>query len=569
MIILDIELVHFGKFHNKKITFSQGLNVIYGKNEAGKSTIHAFIHCMLLGMETSKAEGEDGYYEKFYPWDNQEGYGGKMRINIDERIYRIERSFLKEDCWMRLFDETSGEELTPADGKLKELTGGLNETNFVNTISIEQLKCSSEPELTEELQHFICNTSKTKNIRIDMMKAKEKLELRVSELKRRYLEGADSEFRKCEDMLQAVKEEHERLLEEQYQRKRSVNLLKKKIDDTERQSAEEFLAYERERDNIRRQYEAAKKNWTNAPGEDGIKKGSYLPLFFLVLISLFAAGIGYLYLTEGFEEQSIIVAAAGFSAAIAVCLIGFFISLGFALKKRKRIHTETEIRKKLKEQFDSSAVRFEACKKEVPESKEEVCEQMRQEIVALEKEIAENEAGIEQQRKECDKLLMKQQQIRSSVTENKGIVKELEAVELALETLKKVSVRVQETFGNRLCKESSLILSKITDGKYDLIQMNEKNEISIGTSERLYALKNLSRGTIEQVYLSIRVAAATLLWQKSPMPFIFDNVFASYDDERLEQAVRMLKDVGHQTIIFSCTIREDKLIDANAASSQS
>ncbi len=562
MIILDIELVHFGKFHNKRITFSHGLNVVYGKNEAGKSTIHAFIHCMLLGMDTGTAEGEDGYYSKFYPWDNQDGYGGTMRLKIGEHVYRIERSFLKEDSWMRLFDETSGQELTPADAQLRELMEGLNETNFINTISIEQLKCSSEPELTDELEHFICNAGQTKNIKLDMRRAQEKLALRAAELRRRYMEGADSEFCKCEEKLQEAKTEHSRLQEHQYQQKRKISMLQKKIEDTERQSAEEFLSYERERDNKRRQYEAAKKNWANAPAGAENRQRTYLPLFFFILIVLFAIGIGYLYMTQGLEEQMTIAAAAGFSVVIAVCLIGLVISLSFASKKKKRIFAENEIRRKLKEQFDSSAEQFEQFKKAVPQGADEVCSQMRQEIEELKKEIAQDEIGIEHWKKECDKLRIRRQQIRSSVADNQGIMQELEAVELASETLKTVAVRVQETFGNRLCKEASAILAKITDGKYDLIQMSEKHEIRVGTSERLYTLKNISRGTIEQVYLSIRVAAAGLLWQKSPMPFIFDNVFASYDDERLELAVKMLKDIGHQAIIFSSTIREDQLIEA-------
>ena len=41
MIIKDLELTHFGKFHNKTVALKPGVNIIYGRNEAGKSTVHS------------------------------------------------------------------------------------------------------------------------------------------------------------------------------------------------------------------------------------------------------------------------------------------------------------------------------------------------------------------------------------------------------------------------------------------------------------------------------------------------------------------------------------------------
>ena len=43
MKILSLHIDGFGKFHNRDISFQDGLNVVYGKNEAGKSTLHTFI----------------------------------------------------------------------------------------------------------------------------------------------------------------------------------------------------------------------------------------------------------------------------------------------------------------------------------------------------------------------------------------------------------------------------------------------------------------------------------------------------------------------------------------------
>ena len=50
MRILDLHIDGFGKFHDLSVSFDKDLNVVYGKNEAGKSTLHTFIRCMLFGL---------------------------------------------------------------------------------------------------------------------------------------------------------------------------------------------------------------------------------------------------------------------------------------------------------------------------------------------------------------------------------------------------------------------------------------------------------------------------------------------------------------------------------------
>ena len=69
MIIKSIELTHFGKFHGKKMEFRPGLNVFAAQNEAGKTTIHAFIRGMFYGIERGRgrASKEDRYLH-YEPW---------------------------------------------------------------------------------------------------------------------------------------------------------------------------------------------------------------------------------------------------------------------------------------------------------------------------------------------------------------------------------------------------------------------------------------------------------------------------------------------------------------------
>ena len=144
--------------------------------------------------------------------------------------------------------------------------------------------------------------------------------------------------------------------------------------------------------------------------------------------------------------------------------------------------------------------------------------------------------------------------------ENEGYREELDAVVMAYRTLTRVSGRIQDTFGNLLNAETSKLLKKVTAGKYEKVFGDRDMKVHLLEDEREIGLTSVSRGTIEQIYLCIRVAAAMLLWQTEDMPFIFDDVFAFYDDERLEAAMRMLKECGHQAIIFSCHTRESNAV---------
>ena len=49
MKLRELKLKNFGKFHDKSIQLQDGINVICGENESGKTTMHTFIKAMLFG----------------------------------------------------------------------------------------------------------------------------------------------------------------------------------------------------------------------------------------------------------------------------------------------------------------------------------------------------------------------------------------------------------------------------------------------------------------------------------------------------------------------------------------
>ena len=180
MNILKLELTHFGKFHLKTITFTSGLNIVYGKNEAGKSTIHAFVRSMLFGIPDTE-EGNERY-SHYLPWETPHDFCGRMWIKKDDKVYRIERNFLRPQPTVRIFDDETDESLQPAKQHLRQILSGLTETSYLNTICIEQLKSATDPQLAKELEDMAVNASQSKNLNIDVKQAKQELLLKKQSL---------------------------------------------------------------------------------------------------------------------------------------------------------------------------------------------------------------------------------------------------------------------------------------------------------------------------------------------------------------------------------------------------
>ena len=92
MIIRELNVVSFGKHYEKRIELGDGVNIFYGENESGKSTLTAFIHAMMYGVEKKRGKpAQDSIYGKYQPV--KEGWSGSMKFEHDGRIYEIFRTF--------------------------------------------------------------------------------------------------------------------------------------------------------------------------------------------------------------------------------------------------------------------------------------------------------------------------------------------------------------------------------------------------------------------------------------------------------------------------------------------
>ena len=138
---------------------------------------------------------------------------------------------------------------------------------------------------------------------------------------------------------------------------------------------------------------------------------------------------------------------------------------------------------------------------------------------------------------------------------------EVQALNMAMETIEMLSGNIHHQVGRKLRIHTSQILSEITGGKYQEVLMDAGFRMTVNTGDRTVALERLSRGTMEQIYFALRMAAGELLCQEESFPVILDDVFGMYDEERLAAVLRWMHKENKQIIISTCHKREMEILD--------
>lgn len=134
--------------------------------------------------------------------------------------------------------------------------------------------------------------------------------------------------------------------------------------------------------------------------------------------------------------------------------------------------------------------------------------------------------------------------------------------ELAKEILEKSYEEMKNNITPKFTNSLSKTISEITNQKYKKIAFNDEKGLVIELDNGNYVpVSKLSIGTIDQLYLSLRLSMADEL-SKEKMPIILDEVFAYYDNDRLLNTLKYINTEfkEHQVIIFTCTNREKEIL---------
>ncbi|WP_050614230.1 ATP-binding protein [Bacillus testis] len=151
MIIKEITIYGYGKIHNKTFSDLKELQVFFGENEAGKSTLMSFIHSILFGFPL-KSQSEKRYEPKDYS-----AYGG--RITVESRL-------AGEVIIQRVKGKAAGDvSIIYSDGRkgteqdLKILLQGIDKTTFQNIYSFDLNGLNGLSEVNEkDISRYLLST---------------------------------------------------------------------------------------------------------------------------------------------------------------------------------------------------------------------------------------------------------------------------------------------------------------------------------------------------------------------------------------------------------------------------
>ena len=180
---------------------------------------------------------------------------------------------------------------------------------------------------------------------------------------------------------------------------------------------------------------------------------------------------------------------------------------------------------------------------------------------AMEQQRLQNKLGQYQGRME---LLGNRQSAQKQLEKVNARITQLEetygALVIAQETLAAARAELQRRFAPRITKQAQKMLAKMTDGRYHSVTMRDDFSLQAGAGEEetLHDALWRSDGTMDQLYLALRLAVAEELTPNAPL--ILDDVLVRFDDERMRAAVSILRELAEnrQVICFTCQGRENE-----------
>ena len=602
MKIDDFKINNYGKIENSEVFLQNGINLIKGYNEAGKSTILSFLNSMLYGIDKTK-KGNISEYNKYLPWLST-NFSGSMNYRLDNgNNYYVFRDFKKitpiildrnrNDITLNFKQSKKGIDF------LEEQIG-VDKKTFQNTsISYQKLVIlddKNKAEMSGKLANLI-STGEENYSYDDIIKRlnnKQLEEVGTSRTKKRPINNLEERILKLEQERREVlniKDKKERMTEEREETQKkfaTVGYIKQMITEIK----ENFLKKETEKKiytEIYNRIEKKKEEIEEKKKEriDVITKEKVFDRikWIYLILTLIAIPVAYYYIYSLIAYVLLLIFIYIIAKNNSDKRMADLEEKNRAVEKelnilRKDVIQDERVIQKEKKEFEE---RFENVKKQMFQkyknfvNREYLDRILNKDIEGVFKEASEIEKEYETTMYRLSQINAERNVVESTSGKLTEIVEELEelkqerekllnyndTIEIAKEVLKESYDELKNNVGPEFDKKLSYIVEKITNNKYNDVYIDNEHNIKIKTEHGEYVnLERFSTGTIEQVNLALRLAYIDTI-SKEKLPIILDEAFAFYDDERLANIMKFLNKEyeDRQVIIFTCSNREKKIID--------
>ena len=471
--------------------------------------MHSFLCAMLFGMEKGRGRSSvTDAYSQYEPWHAPSFYAGALKFTVGQQKFYLERNFYSKEKTDYLRNELDGEELSVGFGDLTMLLGGVSKDSYASTYDITQAGAATGNQMVKILAEYLAQASDGSDSGVTVAEAAASLNARKRELQ--------------QEQRRADEEREARLKELRLEK----NLLEQECEGI-RASIEKYeVHYADEESGMHAKYHEQ---------TGSTEKTGYILSFVAILIAI---------LLFGFRVY--IIPALFWTGELAALAIALFSAIRQYKKNQNRAKLQAtsmqaEQLRKLREQ-EAIEAQMQRKKRLADQMFTEWKDSLREKenrLFNLEEEITRQsvQGGAERQRAE-----------------------DIQALELAAQEITRISQSFYEDMQDELNAEISRYVSLFTAGAYDSVRLDEQGQLQILTEGREVRPELLSRGTLEQIYLALRLAVGNVVTKEEPLPILLDEAFAMYDDDRLAQTLQTLSTLQNQIFLFTCQKREVEML---------
>lgn len=612
MKIKNIKINGYGKLEDVEINLGDKINIIKGNNESGKSTLLNFISSSLYGISKNKKGKEISDFDKYKPW-NTDAFSGKLEYELDNGDdYEIFRDFKKKtpEIYKNGKDVTFDYSIDKTKGSefFTEQTG-INEEMFLNTFMSEQeevkLNKASQTSIIQKLSNMVSTGNENISYKktIDKINKKQLEEIgserssgrpiNIVNDKIEDLKEEIDEISRYKDKKYELEQEKQNLSKDFEDEKYVLSLLRnvKTLKEKNSISREKIKILDNEIDGYSEMQNEKNKEIEILKSEKKEKRKSH-KLIYIMFILLIAV----ITVISIVSNQKLLLILDGIVALIGII---FFIVDRKNKRNARNINKKyleklTKIEEDINRLEDIKKLKFaEVSKIEeelenleekenekiVNEFKDKVDEKQINDILSARYEdivdlinqkeeslsnykVSEKKMEIENENivENLENLVSLEEDLDRLYEEKEELESINEIYNLVKQNLEEAYEEMKLNITPDFILEIQNIISNATNGKYKKCLVDEDGIKIENESGSYISIDRLSIGTIDMIYLALRLSAAKSISDEK-IPIILDEAFAYYDKNRMKNILRYLNNNNNQVIIFTCTNREIKVLE--------